>query len=386
MTQLEMYDTTLRDGAQGTGISFSVEDKIKIALRLDQLGVSHIEGGFPGANPKDSEFFAEMRSRPLQKATLTAFGATRRPGVRPEEDIGLGQLLEAGTKVVTLVGKTWDRQVRDIIRTELDENLRMISESISFLRAQGREVFFDAEHFFDGYSSNPEYALRCLEAAASAGATRLILCDTNGGRLPDEVAGLSAYTGERFGEMLGIHCHNDAGVAVANTLEAVRAGVVQVQGCINGYGERTGNANLCTLIPNLQLKMGHRVLSDEALRSLTETATYVAEIANVAPDAWAPYVGDGAFTHKGGQHINAVMKASYAYQHIDPELVGNRRRVVVSEQAGRATVLFKGAESGIDIEGDGTLAREIAEQVKQLEYQGYSFEGAEASFEMLIRR
>ncbi|MFN2569901.1 MAG: citramalate synthase [Candidatus Dormibacteria bacterium] len=386
MRNLEIYDTTLRDGAQGVGISFSVADKLKIARRLDALGVSHIEGGFPGANPKDTEFFAEMRSVTLEHATLTAFGATRRPEITAPDDIGLRQLLDSGTSTITLVGKTWDLQVRDIIRTELDENVRMITESVAFLRGEGRDVFFDAEHFFDGHASDPGYAIRCLEAAAEAGAARLILCDTNGGMLPDGLGEIVLEMVDRFGDRLGIHCHNDAGVAIANSLAAVRGGVVQVQGCINGYGERTGNADLCTLIPNLQLKMARPVVTDSALHSLTDTAAYVSEIANVAPEVAAPYVGEAAFTHKGGQHVNAVMKAPYAYQHIDPELVGNRRRVVVSEQSGRATVLFKSEQSGIDIEGDGALARQIAEEVKQLEAQGYSFEGAEASFELLVHR
>jgi len=385
MTHVELYDTTLRDGAQGMGISFSVADKIKIAQRLDQLGVHYVEGGWPGATPKDTEFFATMQETPLHNATLTAFGSTRRAGIHPEEDAQLQGLLDAQTSVITLVGKSWDRQVHDVLRTELDENVRMVADTIAYLCSQGRRVFFDAEHYFDGYASNNDYALRVLDAAAQAGAERLILCDTNGGTLPHIVDSVTRIVVEKFGEVVGIHCHNDTGCAVADSLAAVRAGAVQVQGCINGYGERTGNTNLCTLIPNLQLKMGIRVVSDEALANLKDTAHYVAEVANNALPASAPYVGDSAFTHKGGQHVDAMMKADYAYQHIEPTIVGNSRRVVISDQSGKSTVIAKSVDGGVDVE-DPELARKIAVQVKALEYQGYSFEGAEASFEMLIRR
>jgi 2-isopropylmalate synthase len=385
MTPVELYDTTLRDGAQGMGISFSVADKFKIAQRLDQLGVQYIEGGWPGATPKDTEFFATMQETPLHTATLTAFGSTRRAGIQPQEDAQLQGLLDARTSVITLVGKSWDRQVHDVLRTDTDENVRMVADTIAYLCTEGRRVFFDAEHFFDGYASNNDYALRVLDAAAQAGAERLILCDTNGGTLPHIIDGVTRTVVEKFGQTVGIHCHNDAGCAVADSLAAVRAGAVQVQGCVNGYGERTGNTNLCTLIPNLQLKMGIRVVSDEALANLTDTARYVAEVANNALPASAPYVGDSAFTHKGGQHVDAMMKADYAYQHIEPTIVGNSRRVVISDQSGKSTVIAKSVDGGIDVQ-DPELARKIAVQVKALEYQGYSFEGAEASFEMLIRR
>jgi 2-isopropylmalate synthase len=383
---LELYDVTLRDGAQGPGISFSVSDKLRIAEKLDDLGVTYIEGGWPGSNPKDIEFFEEMKTTPLRHARLAAFGATRRPGIQPGDDLQLRHLVDAETPVVTLVGKSWDRQVRDVIRTELDENLAMIRDSMAFLVAQGRVAMYDAEHFFDGYQSNPDYALRCIEAGFGGGAERVILCDTNGGNLPDGVAEIVAAVVGRFGERVGIHCHDDCGVGVANTLAAVRAGAVQVQGCMNGYGERAGNANMTTVVPNLQLKMGYQVVPEESLRRLTETSQYIDEIANQAPNPFAPFVGQGSFTHKGGQHVDAMMKATYTYQHIDPELVGNRSRIVVSDQAGRSNVLFKATEFGIDLEGDKPLARRLADQVKQLEHRGYSFEGAEASFEMVIHR
>jgi 2-isopropylmalate synthase len=384
--KIEIYDTTLRDGAQGVGINFSVSDKLRIAEHLDTLGVTVIEGGWPGANPTDTEFFAAMRTHPLRTATLAAFGATRRARTKPQDDLQLRTLLDSMAPIITLVGKTWDRQVVDVLRTTTDENLEMIAESVRWCLDQGRRVMFDAEHFFDGQVSDPDYALRCIEAAVQAGAERVTLCDTNGGTLPDRVESVVRDITARFGRVAGIHCHDDAGCAVANTLAAVRAGAVQVQGCINGYGERTGNANLCTLIPNLQLKMGIRVVDDVQLARLTEVARDVAEIANISPPLSAPYIGQAAFTHKGGQHIDAMSKASYAYQHIDPGLVGNRRHSVITQQAGRGTVLEKAAAFGIDLSQDHALARRVADEVKQLEHRGHSFEGAEASFELLVHR
>jgi 2-isopropylmalate synthase len=384
MTRIEIYDTTLRDGAQGVGINFSVSDKLRVTEHLDDLGVAVIEGGWPGANQTDTEFFAAMRGVRLQNAVLAAFGSTRRAGVKAPDDLQLRTLLDSGAPIVTLVGKTWDRQVADVLRTTQEENVAMIADSVTWLVERGRRVIFDAEHFFDGAQSDRDYALRCLEAAVAAGAERITLCDTNGGTLPEGIETEVRDVAARFGDIVGIHCHNDSGCAVANTLAAVRAGAVQVQGCINGYGERTGNANLCTLIPNLQLKMGMRVVSDEQLRCLTAVARDVAEIANVAPPHSAPYIGSAAFTHKGGQHVDAMAKVAYAYQHIDPRQVGNRRQTVVSEQSGRATVLTKAADVGIDLGDDHALARRVAEQVKQLEFRGYSFEAAEASFELLL--
>jgi 2-isopropylmalate synthase len=383
---IEIYDTTLRDGAQGVGINFSVSDKLRIAEHLDTLGVTVIEGGWPGANPTDTEFFAAMRTRPLRNATLAAFGATRRAGVRPQDDAQLRTLLDSMAPMVTLVGKTWDLQVVDVLRTTTEENLAMIAESVRWLVDEGRRVVFDAEHFFDGQSSDPNYALRCLDAAVSAGAERVTLCDTRGGTLPDQVETVVGDVTARFGSIAGIHCHDDSGCAVANTLAAVRAGAVQVQGCINGYGERTGNANLCTLIPNLQIKMGMRVIDDEQMARLTEVARDVAEIANISPPLSAPYIGQAAFTHKGGQHIDAMSKASYAYQHIDPALVGNRRHSVITQQSGRGTVMEKAAAFGVDLTEDRDLARRVADEIKRLEHSGHSFEGAEASFELLVHR
>ena len=383
---VEIYDTTLRDGAQGVGINFSVSDKLRIADHLDALGVTVIEGGWPGANPTDTEFFAAMQSHPLRNATLAAFGATRRPGLPAQDDLQLRTLLDSMAPIITLVGKAWDRQVADVLRTTNDENLAMIADSVRWFVDHGRRVVYDAEHFFDGYSSDQDYALRCLDAAVNAGAERITLCDTNGGTLPDRVESVVREVTARFGSVAGIHCHDDSGCAVAATLAAVRAGAVQVQGCINGYGERTGNANLCTLIPNLQLKMGVHVIADEQLARLTEVARDVAEIANIAPPLSAPYIGQAAFTHKGGQHIDAMSKASYAYQHIDPARVGNERHSVITQQSGRGTVLEKAAAFGVDLTQDRALARRIADQVKELEFSGHSFEGAEASFELLVHR
>src|ERR1039458_6695710 len=336
MSALQIYDTTLRDGAQGVGINFSVSDKLRIAALLDQLGVAAIEGGWPGSNPTDTEFFAQMRGHQFNHAVLAAFGATRRAHVRAEDDPQLRALLDSGTPMVTLVGKTWDRQVADVLRTTNQENLRMIADSVRWLTEQGRRVVFDAEHFFDGQASDPDYALRCLEAALEAGAEVVTLCDTRGGTLPDHVQQVVTEVIDRFGAVTGIHCHDDSGCAVANTLAAVRAGATHVQGCVNGYGERTGNANLCTLIPDLQLKMGMPVVSEEQLRRLTVIARDVAEIANVAPPHSAPYIGTSAFTHKGGQHVDAMAKALYTYQHIDPEVVGTTARPrSASSQGGR---------------------------------------------------
>ena len=383
---LELYDTTLRDGAQGPGISFSVSDKLKITARLDDLGMTYIEGGWPGSNPKDSEYFDEMRSVQLSRAVLTAFGATRRPGVKAAQDLGLRHLLDARTSVVTLVGKTWDRQVLDVIRTTPEENLAMIKDSMAHLVKEGRTAMFDAEHFFDGYESNSQYAISCVEAALAGGATRVILCDTNGGTLPHRLAEIVKDLVGRVGDVVGIHCHDDAGVAVANSLEAVRCGVVQVQGCMNGYGERSGNADMTSVIPNLQLKMGHSLLPADKLQGLLEASQYVGELANIAPNPAKPYVGEGAFTHKGGQHVDAMMKAQYTYQHIDPARVGNRSRIIVSDQSGRSNIAFKAKEFGIDLKGDKALARRLADEVKRLEHRGYSFEGAEASFEMVVHR
>ncbi len=384
MTKLHLYDTTLRDGTQREGISLSLDDKLKIARRLDGFGIHYIEGGWPGSNPKDVEFFRRVRSLGLTQAKVAAFGSTRKKDIRPEDDANLKALLEAETPVVTLVGKSWVLHVTQVIETSLDENLAMIGESVAYAKANDREVVYDAEHFFDGYKADPDYALATLHAAAANGADVLVLCDTSGGSLPWEVEEITRAVAAEFETPLGIHTHEDAGCAVANTLVAVRAGAVHVQGTINGYGERVANANLCTIIPDLQLKMGFSCVPVEKLARLTELSRFVAEVANLAHDNHLPYVGASAFTHKGGIHVAAMLKNEDSYQHVDPALVGNRRRSVVSELSGRGNVLDKGKQLGLQVNGEQT--REVLEQIKQLEAQGFTFEGAEASVELMLRR
>jgi 2-isopropylmalate synthase len=384
MATVELYDTTLRDGAQHEGITFSLEDKLKVTLKLDELGIAYIEGGWPGSNPKDAAYFAAVRELPLQQAQVAAFGCTCRAGQRPEEDPQILALLDAGTPVVALVGKSWDLHVRDVLGTTLDENLRMIRESVRYLKAKGRAVFYDAEHFFDGYRANPPYALATLEAAAEGGADRLVLCDTNGGTMPWEVEEVVRQVAAHLDVPLGIHAHNDAGCAVANSLAAVRAGAVQVQGTVNGYGERVGNADLCTLIPNLVLKMGLSCVSPEQLRRLTAVSRFVSETANVPHDPRLPYVGRAAFAHKGGLHVHAILREERAYQHVDPSLVGNEKRVLVSELSGRGNLLYKAREFGLDAEGHAVQA--VLARIKELESRGFHFEGAEASVDLMLRR
>ncbi len=386
MTQIQLYDTTLRDGAQREGISFTVEDKLRIARKLDELGIHFIEGGWPGSNPKDDEFFARARELNLSHAQLVAFASTRRPKIKAEKDPSLRALLEAETKVVTIVGKSWDLHVTQVLGTTLEENLGMIADSIGYLKSQGRLVFFDAEHFFDGYKANPEYALKALKAAADAGADCIILCDTNGGAMPQEVASAIAVATREAGVPLGIHAHNDAELATANTLAAVEAGVTQVQGTINGYGERCGNANLCSIIPTLKLKMGIPCISDEQLARLTEVAHYVAEIANLTIDSHFPYVGSSAFAHKAGLHVDAMIKWEESYHHIDPELVGNRWRTLVSELSGKRGIVYKARERGLELGPQDERTRAVLEQIKSMESRGFQYDGAEASFELLIRR
>jgi 2-isopropylmalate synthase len=384
MTVLALYDTTLRDGTQREGISLSVDDKLKIASRLDEIGVQYIEGGWPGSNPKDAAFFQRVHGLALQNARIAAFGFTLRKGTLPEDDANLQALLVAGTPVVTLVGKSWDLHVSDVLETSLDENLSMIGTSVAYFKAHGKEVIYDAEHFFDGYKANPQYAMETLRAAAGAGADVLVLCETNGGALPWEVEAIVREVGSRFDRPLGIHTHDDGGCGVANALVAVRAGAVHVQGTINGYGERVGNANLCTLIPDLQLKMGISCLSPENLARLTELSNYVAEVANLPHEKHLPFVGSSAFTHKGGIHVSAVRKNERSYQHIDPQLVGNRRRTVVSELSGRGNVLDKSREFGLDVTSE--QARQVLGHIKILESQGFTFESAEASVSMMLQR
>jgi 2-isopropylmalate synthase len=380
---LQLYDTTLRDGTQREGLSLSVEDKLKIAHALDRLGVTYVEGGWPGSNPKDAEFFRRIRERPLQHARVAAFGSTRRAGLGCDDDPSIRALVDADTSVVTLVGKSSTLHVERVLETTRDENLRMIHDSVAHLKRLGRDVVYDAEHFFDGWRLDAEYACATLDAAAEAGADCLVLCDTNGGELPEIVAEVVGAVRDRMRTSLGIHPHNDAGLAVANALAAVRAGCVQVQGTINGYGERCGNVDLVPVIATLQLKLGRCVLSDEQLRRLTEVSHFVAAVANQHPDPHAPYVGRSAFAHKGGIHVAAIAKVPESYRHVDPAVIGNETRVVVSEVAGRRNVTVRARELGLDPSG-GDAA--ILQRIKELEHRGFQFEAAEGSFEMLLRR
>jgi 2-isopropylmalate synthase len=382
--QLEIYDTTLRDGSQQEGISLTVNDKLRVARLLDELGVAYIEGGWPGANQKDTEFFARARKElDLTNATLTAFGSTRRPRGDVAGDPQLRALLDADTEFICLVGKTWDYHVIEALRADLDEGVRMVAESIEFLAAHGRRVFFDAEHFFDGFKANPDYALGVLQAAHEAGAERLILCDTNGGSLPgDTLVAIEKVKAGVPDAHIGVHYHDDVGTAVASSIGAVEAGVTQVQGCINGYGERTGNANLSTLIPDLQVKMGRKVIAGD-LEMITSISHHIAEIVNITLDPHRPYVGFSAFTHKAGLHTSALARRPDAYEHEDPTHVGNRTRMVVSELAGKASVISKTEELGLQV--DSELAGRVVERVKELEHQGYHFEAADGSFELLVR-
>jgi 2-isopropylmalate synthase len=380
---VRLYDTTLRDGTQREGLSLSVEDKVKIARALDRLGIRYIEGGWPGSNPKDAEFFRRIRDEPLGQARIAAFGSTRRAGIRPEEDSNLLALLEAGTSVVTLVGKSSVLHVDRVLETTREENLRMISESVDLMKRAGKEVVYDAEHFFDGYRLDREYALATLAAASEAGADCLVLCDTNGGELPEVVRHRVCEIRELLATPLGIHPHNDAGLAQANGLAAVQAGCVQVQGTINGYGERCGNLDLVPLIATLQLKLGMPVISSESLGRLTEMSQFVAAVANQHPDPHAPYVGRSAFAHKGGIHVAAIAKLPDSYQHIDPAAVGNEMRVVVSEVAGRRNVRLRAEALGIPASANEA---EVLQRIKDLEHRGFQFEAAEGSFEMLLRR
>lgn len=384
---VEIFDTTLRDGAQFEGISLSVEDKLRVAEQLDWLGVHWIEGGYPQANPKDQEFFARARTElPLSTSTLVAFGSTRRPLGRSDDDPTLRALVEAGTSTVCIVGKTWDFHVTEALRTTLDEGVAMVGESVRFLKSAGLRVFFDAEHFFDGYKRNPEYATRVLEAAATEGADCLVLCDTNGGSLPHEVQRIASQVVHYFdGVSIGIHTQNDSGCAVANSVAAVVGGVTQVQGTVNGYGERTGNANLMTVIPDLTLKMGVATLPEGRIERLTAVSRHIAELVNLPPHPADPYVGSSAFAHKGGLHTSALGRAGGAsYEHVEPEVVGNRTRVLVSDLGGRAGMAMKAAEFGVEL--DDRAAGELSERLKVLESQGFVFEAADASLELLMRR
>lgn len=382
--RVTIYDTTLRDGTQGTGISFSVLDKIRVAEKLDDFGVDYIEGGWPGSNPKDAAFFEEAAKRTWKHAKLTAFGMTRRGKLRVEDDAQVQMLLDAKTPAVCIVGKTWPLHVTEVFQVSLDENLAMIRDTVAHLKKHGREVLYDAEHFFDAYKEAPEYALATIKAASDAGADLVVLCETNGGNLPGFIADVTSKTIAHLGKPVGIHTHNDCGLGVANALAAVEAGAVQVQGTINGYGERVGNCNLITAIANLQLKLGINVVPD--LTRLRELATFVAELANVAPDIRAAFVGDAAFTHKGGLHVHAVQKLARTYEHVDPALVGNSRIISVSDMSGQSNVLAKAEALGFALKKGAPEVQAVLTTIKQLESEGYEFEAAEASFELLMRK
>jgi 2-isopropylmalate synthase len=384
MSDIYLYDTTLRDGTQGEGISLSADDKIKIAHRLDEFGVHYIEGGWPGSNPKDAEFFQRAQAMKFKNAKLAAFGSTLNKNKQPEDDANIQMLLNADTPVVTLVGKSWDLHVSEVIETTLNKNLEMISDSVAYLKERGKEVVYDAEHFFDGYKANPSYALKTLTAAAENGAQVVVLCDTNGGTLPWEIEEICNIVANKVEVSFGIHAHDDGGCGVANTLAAVRVGAVQVQGTINGYGERVGNANLTTIIPDLQLKMGKSCVPVENLEQLTDLSYYIAEVANLPHDKNYPYVGSSAFAHKGGIHVAAMLKTEQSYQHIDPELVGNQRRTLVSELSGRGNVVDKSRQLGLDVNGE--QAREVLAKIKSLEAQGFTFESAEGSLNVMLHQ
>ncbi|MEI7885670.1 MAG: citramalate synthase [Clostridia bacterium] len=384
--KIYIYDTTLRDGSQGEGISFSVEDKIKITQRLDGMGVDFIEGGWPGSNPKDMDYFLRMQSIPLKHAKVAAFGSTRRPNSKASDDDNLKMFVASGVSIVTIFGKTWDFHVIEALGTTLEENLAMISESVEFLKANNMRVFYDAEHFFDGYKANKEYAIKTLQAAEAAGAEYLCLCDTNGGTLPLEITNIMQELGEYVKIPLGIHCHNDSGLAIANTIMAVDAGAKLVQGTINGFGERCGNVDLCVVLANLEIKMGYSCLPKGNLKQLTELSHFVYEIANIAPQNNQPFVGNSAFAHKGGIHVSAVLKNPATYEHVDHEIVGNKRRVLVSELSGISNLNYKSKELGLELPQDKVIRREIVKEIKNLEYEGYSFEGAEGSLELLMRK
>ncbi len=394
MRKIAIYDTTLRDGCQAEGVAFSVADKVRVAERLDDLGVDYIEGGWPNeTNLRDREFYAAMRDVPLRRAKLAAFGSTRRGDIAPEDDRNLQALLEAGAPVITIFGKSWDLHVTEVLRVSRDENLRMVEDSVAYLLAQGREVIFDGEHFFDGYRADREYAVETLLAAVRGGAKTLVLCDTNGGALPLDAARIVGAVQERLkdvvrenGLTLGIHAHNDSGMAVATSQIAVEHGCDHVQGTINGYGERCGNANLCTIIPTLELKMGLRCLPEGKLQELTELSRYVSELANLAHDDRQPYVGASAFAHKGGMHIDAVMKVPSSFEQVSPESVGNTRRFLMSDQAGGGAIVAKLLKLKPELDKRSPEVRELLRRVKELENRGYQFEGAEGSFELMAQK
>jgi 2-isopropylmalate synthase len=384
--RVALYDTTLRDGAQAEGVSFSAAGKLQLVRRLDAFGVDYIEGGFAGSNQKDMAFFKAVQKEPLKHARVVAFGSTRRARTHVKDDLYVPSLVKAGTPVCTVFGKAWKLHVKDVLRTTFKENLAMIADTVGYLKDHDREVFLDAEHFFDGYKDDPEYAMRCLEVAAGAGVDGVVLCDTNGGTLPHEVYVATSEVVASLKVPVGIHTHNDSGVAVANALEAVRAGASQVQGTINGYGERCGNANLTTLIPALELKMGRRCVRASQISTLRELSMFVDDLVNLRPNQRAPFVGSSAFSHKGGPHVNAVQKNPVTFEHIEPAIVGNERKVLVSELSGGSSVLLKAIELGAGHEQSKEDSREVLKALKELESKGYAFEAADASFRMLIQK
>ncbi|GFO57083.1 (R)-citramalate synthase [Geomonas sp. Red276] len=386
MSLVKLYDTTLRDGTQAEDISFLVEDKIRIAHRLDESGIHYIEGGWPGSNPKDVSFFKDIKKEKLNQAKIAAFGSTRRAKITPDKDQNIRTLVQSEADAVTIFGKSWDFQVREALRIPLEENLELIFDSLEYLKARMPEVFYDAEHFFDGYKANPEYAIKTLQAAEQAGADCIILCDTNGGSMPYEIAEIVAKVKSQVKTPLGIHTHNDGECAVANSIIAVQQGIVQVQGTINGFGERCGNANLCSIIPALKVKMGIDCVSSEQLKQLRDLSRFVYELANLAPDKHQAYVGNSAFAHKGGVHVSAIQRHPETYEHMRPELVGNATRVLVSDLSGRANILAKATEFNINLDSKDPVTLEILEEIKSMENRGYQFEGAEASFELLMKR
>jgi 2-isopropylmalate synthase len=384
--KVEIYDTTLRDGAQSEDISFSVEDKLRITEKLDELGIHYVEGGWPGSNPRDVEYFKKVKKLSLRTTRVAAFGSTHRPGHKVQDDVNIKALLNAQCGTVTIVGKTWDFHVREALRISLKENLALIHDSVAYLKKHVDTVFFDAEHFFDGYRDNQEFSAKCLLAAQGAGADCIVLCDTNGGTLPGSVRAVMEKIGGKVTVDIGIHAHNDSECAVANSLIAVELGASQVQGTINGLGERCGNANLCSVIPNLQIKLGLSAITDDQIRRLRDVSRYVNEIANLRHFKRQPFVGDSAFAHKGGIHVSAIVKRPETYEHIKPELVGNSQRVLISDLAGKSNILRKASEFGIDLDPDSPQIQDIVTQLKDLENQGFQFEGAEASFELLMKK
>jgi 2-isopropylmalate synthase len=384
MKKISIYDTTLRDGVQGEGISFSSVGKIKLAKKLDDFGVDYIEGGYAASNPKDMEFFHDIKKEKLKHAKVAAFGSTRRASMTCEEDPGLKALLEADTAVVTIFGKSWDLHVHDVLRVTPEENLEMIRSSVAYLKQHGKEVIFDAEHFYDGWKASRDYALQSLQAAEAAGADMIVLCDTNGGCLPHEIFEITASVGEALKTPIGIHTHNDSGLAVANSLEGVRAGAVQVQGTMNGFGERTGNANLCTIMPCLALKMGCEISAD--MKHLKSAAQVAYELCDVRPEKKAPFVGESAFAHKAGMHVNGVQKNPSSFEHVDPETVGNKRRILLSELSGASNIFLKAVEMGINISKNDPELKRILHEMERLEKDGYEFEAAEASFRLMIQK